>query len=70
MAPKYILNYFQIAGRAEVARLMFHVAGVEFEDNQMTFPEWATAKSDSKSKLFVRMCIVIRTCSQLHTLKI
>ena len=48
MAPKYILNYFTLAGRGEVARLLFHVAGVEFTDNQIPFNEWPKQKGDSE----------------------
>ena len=48
MAPKYTLNYFPIGGKAEAARLMFKVAGVEFTNNMITQTEWANIKSDSK----------------------
>jgi len=37
MAPKYVLNYFNFTGRAEPARIMFALSGVEFTDNQITF---------------------------------
>ncbi|XP_057304055.1 glutathione S-transferase-like [Hydractinia symbiolongicarpus] len=46
MAPKYILTYFPIGGRAECARLMFRVAGVEFEDVQHHSTHWQTIKND------------------------
>ena len=46
--PKYTLNYFNTAGRAETARLMFALAGVEFTDNLITGEEWAEIKNDSK----------------------
>ena len=46
--PKYILNYFPAAGRGEVSRLLFVVAGVEFTDNHFAGEEWAKVKGDSK----------------------
>ena len=52
MAPTYILNYFPIAGRAEVARLMFHVAEVEFTDNQLPIADWPKHKSDGMCKTY------------------
>ena len=45
---KYVLNYFNTAGRGETARLMFALAGVEFTDNLITGEEWAEIKNDSK----------------------
>ena len=48
MAPKYVLNYFGVPGRAEPIRLLFHVAGVEFTDNHLSKADWTTLKSDSK----------------------
>jgi len=48
MAPKYTLTYFPIPGRAEVARLMFKVANVEFADQAITFEDWPKHKGDSK----------------------
>jgi len=47
MASKYVLNYFPLPGRAETARLMFHLAGVEFTDNHIPFAEWNGCKSDA-----------------------
>jgi len=48
MAPKYVLNYFPVAGRAEAARLMFKVAGVDFTDNMISYTDWPNVKSDTK----------------------
>ncbi|XP_066930761.1 S-crystallin 4-like [Clytia hemisphaerica] len=45
---KYTLNYFDTAGRAESIRLMFHAAGVEFNDNRISGEEWAKNKTDGK----------------------
>ena len=42
----YTLSYFPIAGRAEVARMMFHLAGVQFTDNHISFDQWPKMKSD------------------------
>ena len=47
MAPKYIFNYFEGAGRGESIRLMFHAAGVEFTDNRIDTETWKMNKSDS-----------------------
>merc|ERR1712179_43316 len=47
MGPVYILNYFQLAGRAECARIMFHLAGVPFTDNQIPMSEWSKHKTDA-----------------------
>ncbi|XP_002158301.1 glutathione S-transferase isoform X1 [Hydra vulgaris] len=46
MSPKYVLNYFNIQGKGEVARLLFHFKGVEFTDNQINFQDWPSQKSD------------------------
>lgn len=40
MAPKYSLLYFVTRGRAESVRMLFHYAGVEFEDRRVTFEEF------------------------------
>lgn len=55
MAPKYILNYFPAAGRAEPIRILFHAAGVEFTDNRMAGEEWAKSKPDSRRFPFGQM---------------
>jgi len=47
MAPKYVINYFKVAGRAETTRLMLALAGVEFTDNFLFGEEWAKAKTDA-----------------------
>lgn len=45
--PQYKLVYFNGKGRAEVARLMFAHAGVEYEDYRMERDEWPTLKKES-----------------------
>lgn len=47
--PKYRLTYFNGRGRAEVTRLMFALAGVEFEDKRIQGEEWPALKP---SKVF------------------
>lgn len=49
MAPKYVLTYFNVRGRAEATRLMFKAAGAEFEDRRITFEEWGKRKEELKS---------------------
>lgn len=44
---KYELIYFDGAGRAETARLMLHLAGVEFEDKRFGFAEWPNIKAST-----------------------
>jgi len=44
---KLKLSYFDINGRAEVARLILAFAGVEFEDHRFSFEEWATIKPET-----------------------
>ena len=43
-APKIKLTYFDIEGVAEPIRLAFALAGVEFEDDRVKFPQWAELK--------------------------
>ncbi|XP_057304050.1 probable glutathione S-transferase 6 isoform X1 [Hydractinia symbiolongicarpus] len=48
MSKKYVLNYFPSGGRAELARFLFLVAGVEFTDNHISKEEWPKVKNDTK----------------------
>ncbi|AJQ93689.1 glutathione S-transferase [Gynuella sunshinyii YC6258] len=42
----YKLTYFDInGGRAEPLRIGFHIAGIDFEDNRISFPEFAELRS-------------------------
>lgn len=44
VGPKYRLIYFNLMGRAETARMMFKVAGVEFEDFRIEQKRWSEFK--------------------------
>ena len=41
----YKLYYFNVRGRAEVCRLAFAAANIEFEDIRLTQEEWAKEKA-------------------------
>ncbi|CAD5114941.1 DgyrCDS3972 [Dimorphilus gyrociliatus] len=42
--PKYTLHYFDGRGRGEGIRLLFKIAGKEFEDKRYTFSDWPEYK--------------------------
>ncbi|XP_046575236.1 glutathione S-transferase 1-like [Haliotis rubra] len=42
--PKYILRYFDLKAYAEPSRLLFTLAGQEYEDIRYTREEWVTEK--------------------------
>jgi len=45
----YKLTYFDIdGGRAEPVRIAFHAAGIEFEDERLTFPEFGKMRSSTR----------------------
>jgi glutathione S-transferase len=47
--PKYKLTYFDIdGGRAEPIRIAFHAAGIDFEDNRISFPEFGEMRSGTR----------------------
>ena len=41
---QYKLMYFDVMGRAELARMCFAQAGVEFTDDRFSFEEWPAKK--------------------------
>lgn len=49
MSSKYTLTYFNSKGRAEVARLIFAQAGVEYEDKRVEKEEWLKLKPSTPS---------------------
>jgi len=42
--PKYTITYFNLRGRAEVARLILKQAGVDFEDKRIEREQWPELK--------------------------
>jgi len=45
--PAYKLTYFDVRARAEVARLLFAAAGVEYEDKRVSNEDWAALKPNT-----------------------
>uniref|UniRef100_A0A914YGQ2 glutathione transferase n=1 Tax=Panagrolaimus superbus TaxID=310955 RepID=A0A914YGQ2_9BILA len=47
--PHYKLNYFDARGFGEAARIIFHYAGQEFDDNRFTHEQWPEIKPKSET---------------------
>ena len=43
----YKLSYFNVRGRAEIARFMFAEAGVPYEDHRFEFAQWPEEKAST-----------------------
>jgi len=48
--PTYRLTYFPVQARAEVIRLLFRYANVDFEDVRLNKDQWSSVKSEPKYK--------------------
>lgn len=47
--PAYKLTYFDIdGGRGEVTRIAMHVAGIDFDDNRISFPEFGATRQSMR----------------------
>uniref|UniRef100_A0A0L8HMB1 GST N-terminal domain-containing protein n=1 Tax=Octopus bimaculoides TaxID=37653 RepID=A0A0L8HMB1_OCTBM len=51
--PSYTLYYFNGRGRAEVLRMLFSAAGVQFQDKRIEFSEWSHYKSSKCISVYI-----------------
>ena len=51
---KYTLFYFDARGRAETARMLFKLAGVEFTDERYSQENWPKVKGCQYLNLFIQ----------------
>ena len=54
MPLKYKLIYFPVTARAEMTRLMFAAAGVEYEDYRIKWEDWQKLKP-GRSSFFLEL---------------
>jgi len=52
---KYTLVYFDGRGRAEVSRILFELAGVEYEDKRIKGEDWGKLKSGEHLSLVQKL---------------
>ena len=57
MAPSIKLTYFAGRGRAEVARLIFAAAGVEYENERVEQSEWPNMKDGELQRMSRGMAV-------------
>ena len=51
--PNYTLHYFNGRGRAEILRMMFHMAGVKYLDKRYEFSDWDRCRNGKEILLCV-----------------
>lgn len=57
--PVYKIHYFNLKGRAELARLILSQAGVEFEDVRFERSEWPALKASKYHSMQINMKTVL-----------
>ncbi|KAJ8022738.1 Glutathione S-transferase class-mu 28 kDa isozyme [Holothuria leucospilota] len=63
MSSKYKITYFNARGRAEPARFIFALAGVEFEDFRIELHDWAEWKPSQSHFLTFSFMVLFKVCS-------